>query len=76
MSDTRVGPGRHDVMHAISGGGGEPGAPPLVWIPGYCTGGGLVYRIFDGLTAGLRVLAVDPLGTGLSGAWCEQHSAV
>lgn len=53
-----------EFLHTVTG--GPEDAPPLVFIPGYAAGTGFLFRIFEGLTAGWRVFAVDPLGTGVS----------
>lgn len=37
-------------------------------IPGYAGGCSFMFKLFDGLSAGFRLYAIDPLGTGLSGA--------
>ena len=67
--DVAVGPGAAEYMHTLRGGGAAPGAdgPPVVYIPGYGAGSGFMFRTLSALTAGLRLLAVDLLGTGLSG---------
>lgn len=69
--DVSIGPGKHDFLHTISGGTlsnlDSNDTSPLVYIPGYGAGSGFMFRAFEGLAAGWRVHAVDPLGTGLSG---------
>lgn len=55
-------------MHTVAGGAANAGAPAFVAIPGYSTGSSFLFKLFDGLSAGFRLYAVDLLGTGLSGA--------
>lgn len=38
-----------------------------MYVPGYGLGVGVMFRCYEGLAAGWRTFAVDPLGTGLSG---------
>jgi abhydrolase domain-containing protein 5 len=66
-SDVSIGPGKHDYMHTIIGGQTNADSPQLVCIPGYGAGAAFMFRIFEGLSAGFRMFAVDLLGTGLSG---------
>lgn len=64
--DTRVGPGKHDYVHAVAA--GEAGGPPVVLCPGYGAGAAFFWRNLGPLAAaGYRCYAVDWLGTGLSG---------
>ncbi|KXZ42499.1 hypothetical protein GPECTOR_141g697 [Gonium pectorale] len=64
--DVRVGPGKEDYLHTLSGGPGNVD-PPVVMMPGYGAGVGFYYRNFPSLAQRLRLFAVDWLGTGLSG---------
>eukprot|EP00955_Chlamydomonas_euryale_P068867 360255-Chlamydomonas_euryale.AAC.13 len=64
-SNVRVGPGKHDYIHTVSG--GTPGQPPLVMAPGYAAGLGFYWRQFDALAPHFSLHAIDWLGTGLSG---------
>lgn len=67
-SDTRVGPGKRESVHAISvTDRAPPGSPTLVALAGYSAGAGYFFRALDGLSRGFRTHAVDWLGTGLSG---------
>lgn len=65
--DIAFGTGRHEYLHTIVGGQTNESSPRLVYIPGYGAGSGFLFRAYQGLTAGFRTFAVDPLGTGLSG---------
>jgi len=65
--DISFGTSRHDYLHTIIGGQTNESSPRLVYIPGYGAGSGFLFRAYQGLTAGFRTFAVDPLGTGLSG---------
>ena len=67
QTDTPIGPGEHETVHAIVA--GTPGATPLVLLPGYGSGSGLWFRNLPFLSAGgaFHVHAVDTPGMGLSG---------
>jgi len=65
--DISFGTSRHEYLHTIVGGQTNESSPKLVYIPGYGAGSGFLFRAYQGLTAGFRTFAVDPLGTGLSG---------
>lgn len=58
-------------MHTVAGGQAS-GAdrPAFVAIPGYSTGSSFLFKLFDGLSAAMRLYAIDLLGTGLSGGGC------
>ncbi|KAL4445756.1 hypothetical protein ABPG77_008955 [Micractinium sp. CCAP 211/92] len=66
--DVKVGPGKEEYMHTVAGGQAS-GAdrPAFVAIPGYSTGSSFLFKLFDGLSAAMRLYAIDLLGTGLSG---------
>lgn len=67
-SDTVVGPGKRESVHAISvTDRAPPGSPTLVALAGYSAGAGYFFRALDGLSRGFCTHAVDWLGTGLSG---------
>eukprot|EP00887_Chlorella_sp_A99_P004751 scaffold4.g4751.t1 len=59
VGDVRIGPRKHDYMHATTGGLARADSPPL--------GTAYWFRVLRGLSAGFRLYAVDHLGTGLSG---------
>ena len=65
--DIAFGPGKDDYIHTIIGGASNTASPPLVYVPGYGAGSGFLFRCMQGLAAGFRLYAADPLGTGLSG---------
>lgn len=65
--DVAFGPGTHDYLHTIIGGHENTSSPQLVYVPGYGAGSAFLFRAMQGLAAGFRMFAVDPLGTGLSG---------
>jgi abhydrolase domain-containing protein 5 len=65
--DISVGTARHEYLHTIIGGQTNESSPQLVYVPGYGAGSGFLFRAFEGICAGFRLFAVDPLGTGLSG---------
>lgn len=67
VGDVRIGPRKHDYMHATTGGLARADSPPLVALPGYSQGTAYWFRVLRGLSAGFRLYAVDHLGTGLSG---------
>ena len=66
-ADIPVGPSKDHYLHTLNGGADNADSPPLVYIPGYGAGVGFMFRGLEGLAAGWRLHAVDPLGTGLSG---------
>jgi abhydrolase domain-containing protein 5 len=39
-ADVRVGPGKEDFLHAVSGGAANAASPSLVYVPGYGAGAG------------------------------------
>ena len=65
--DISFGTGREEYLHTVIGGETNESSPQLVYVPGYGAGSGFLFRAMQGLTAGFRMFAVDPLGTGLSG---------
>jgi len=64
-TDTAVGPGPHDTVHALVA--GAPGSPPMVLLPGYGSGSALWFRSLKFLASAFHVHAADLLGMGLSG---------
>lgn len=65
----QVGPRREDYIHTVAGGQAfAADRPAFVAIPGYSTGSSFLFKLFDGLSAAMRLYAIDLLGTGLSGA--------
>ena len=65
--DVAFGPGPHDYLHTVTGGHQNTSSPQLVYVPGYGAGSAFLFKAMQGIAAGFRMFAVDPLGTGLSG---------
>lgn len=63
--NVKVGEGKQDTMHTITG--GQESRPALVCLAGYGAGAGFYFRNVDSLARHFRVHLVDLLGTGMSG---------
>ena len=71
-TNTPVGPGPHDTVHALVA--GTPGATPMLLLPGYGSGSALWFRNLRFLASAFHVHAADLLGMGLSGRPPYQES--